>query len=115
MSRKKQVCEVMSNLFEIAQRFQEKWGCELWIEFRNGMPLDGEDMPDMGHFHLFIAKSDMDAGEINVGLYCPPIAAPIADGDADSGVIYEPTSESFALLAQRLDAIMDNEIARSQP
>lgn len=112
MSRKKQVCEVMSNLFEIAQRFQEKWDCELWIEYRNGKPLDGEDM---GHFHLFIAKSDLDGSEICVGLYCPPIDTAIADGDTDSVAIYDPTSEDLALLEQRLDAIMDNEIARSQP
>ena len=108
MSRKKQVCEVMGNLFEIAQRFQTKWGCELWIEYRNGMPLEGEDMPDLGHFHLFIAKSDMDVSEINVGLYPFPVAVPIADGDADSGTIYEPTSEDLALLEQRLDGIMAN-------
>ena len=113
MSRKKQVCEVMSNLFEIAERFQKKWDCELWIEYRNGKPLDGEDM---GHFHLFIAKSDLNASEICVGLYCPPVGTTIADGDTDSSVaIYDPTSEDLALLEQRLDAIMDNEIARSQP
>ncbi len=116
MSRKKQVCEVMGNLFEIAQRFQEKWGRELWIEYRNGMPPGEEDAFDTGHFQLFIAKSDVDANEIAVGLYCPPIAAAIADGRAESGFIYEPTSESLALLEQRLDGIMSaHEIARAQP
>lgn len=103
----------MSNLFEIAERFQKKWGYQLWIEYRNGKALEGEDM---GHFHLFIAKSDLNASEICVGLYCPPVGTTIADGDTDSSVaIYDPTSEDLALLEQRLDAIMDNEIARSQP